>query len=552
MALLNSLFSGVSGLQNLQKMMDVIGNNIANVNTIGFKGSRVTFSDTFNQFIKSGTNPSSSSGGTNSFQIGLGTKINSIDRDWNQGTFESTGTTTDLALQGPGLFILKSNGQQLYSRAGAFIFDADGNLVNPQNGAVVQGKVAVDGVIPSGNTIENVKIDKNLRIPAIKTADVTWGGNLQSSSTLTQTENIVQSGTVVPGASYPTTTTKDTTIYDKNGNAFNLSLTYTETAANTYDIGYKITSGSVTLGSGTLDTGVTIDANNPPYIGSPAPGTPVGPYTIPGISNTASGVTIDSGDISLDVSAVRTGANSTLSYIVDDNRTPTIVNGSVTVYDSLGNPHTLTLKFTKTAQGQWKYNASIPSTDGQLSNNTGYVNFDANGLIQSTDPNPIILSYAPAGGADTQTIKLDFGSGTSGITQTSSDSNVSALSQDGSAAASLSNINIDQYGKVEGIFSNGQSRDLAQIMVATFNNLNGLVSVGDNMYNVAANSGDPRIDVPGSTSNTTIQSGALEQSNVDLSNEFTKMIVSQRGFQANAKVITTADSLLQVITNLVQ
>lgn len=137
MALLNSLFSGVSGLKNHQATMDVIGNNIANVNTIGFKGSRVTFSDTFNQFVKAGTNPVGSNGGTNSFQIGLGMKINSIDRNWNQGTFERTGITTDLALQGQGMFILKSNGQQLYSRAGAFIFDADGKLVNPQNGAVV-------------------------------------------------------------------------------------------------------------------------------------------------------------------------------------------------------------------------------------------------------------------------------------------------------------------------------------------------------------------------------------------------------------------------------
>ena len=139
MALLNSLFSGVSGLRNHQAMMDVIGNNIANVNTIGYKGSRITFSDTFNQLIKSGTNPEEGAGGTNSMQVGLGMKINSIDRNWNQGTFERTGITTDLALQGPGLFVLKSNGTQLYSRAGAFIFDAEGKLVNPQNGAVVQG-----------------------------------------------------------------------------------------------------------------------------------------------------------------------------------------------------------------------------------------------------------------------------------------------------------------------------------------------------------------------------------------------------------------------------
>ncbi len=567
MALLNSLFSGVSGLQNLQKMMDVIGNNIANVNTIGYKGSRVTFSDTFNEFIKSGTNPNGSTGGTNSFQIGLGTKINSIDRNWNQGTFESTGTSTDLALQGPGLFVLKSNGQQLYSRAGAFIFDADGKLVNPQNGAVVQGKVAADGVIPSGNTIEDIKVDKNLRIPAIKTTDTTWGGNLQSSSTVTQTESIVQSGTLITAATasapaaptYPVDTIKNTTIYDKNGNPFDLAIKYTETAANTYDIDYQISSGTTILrdfhsnvaANPLLDTAVNITS-------AAGPST----YTLPALAATVGNISIDTGSVSLDSTAVRTGNNNTLSFIVDSNRTPTIVNGSVTIYDSLGNPHTLTLKFTKIqtanstaippTQSIWRFNASVPSTDGTVSNNTGNITFDSNGLIQATDPNPINLSYAPSGGADTQTIKLDFGTGTSGITQTSTDSNVSALSQNGSAAASLSNINIDQYGKIEGIFSNGQSRDLAQIMVATFANLNGLVSVGDNMYNVAANSGDPRIDVPGSTSNTTIQSGALEQSNVDLSNEFTKMIVSQRGFQANAKVITTADSLLQVITNLVQ
>ncbi|MDH7604712.1 MAG: flagellar hook-basal body complex protein, partial [Melioribacter sp.] len=189
MALLNSLFAGVSGLRNHQSMMDVIGNNISNVNTIGYKGSRVTFSDTFNQFVKAGTNPTASTGGTNSFQIGLGTKINSIDRNWNQGTFERTGITTDLALQGPGLFILKSNGQQLYSRAGAFIFDADGKLVNPQNGAVVQGKIANGlGEIPPGTTLQDIVIDKNMRLPAVKTTNVSWGGNLQSSSPTIRTD----------------------------------------------------------------------------------------------------------------------------------------------------------------------------------------------------------------------------------------------------------------------------------------------------------------------------------------------------------------------------
>ena len=195
MALLNSLFSGVSGLRNHQAMMDVIGNNIANVNTIGYKGSRITFSDTFNQMIKAGTNPTDGAGGTNSMQVGLGMKVNSIDRNWNQGTFERTGITTDLALQGPGLFILNNNGTQQYSRAGAFIFDADGTLVNPQNGAVVQGKVANGlGEIPAGNSVQNIVIDKNLRLPAIATENITWGGNLESSSPTLRTDIVEMNG----------------------------------------------------------------------------------------------------------------------------------------------------------------------------------------------------------------------------------------------------------------------------------------------------------------------------------------------------------------------
>jgi len=172
-------------------------------------------------------------------------------------------------------------------------------------------------------------------------------------------------------------------------------------------------------------------------------------------------------------------------------------------------------------------------------------------VVPGVPPVPQI-TYNPGNGAETQNINLNFGSGTAGITQTSLSSQLAALNQDGSASATLTNMNIDQYGNVVGVFSNGNSRTLAQVMVATFTNPNALVSAGSNMYSVAANSGDPRIDTPGENSATTIQSGALEQSNVDLSQEFTNMIVSQRGFEANAKVVTTSDQLLQDITNLIR
>ena len=565
MALLNSLFAGVSGLRNHQAMMDVIGNNISNVNTIGYKGSRVTFSDTFNQFVKAGTNPTSTSGGTNSFQVGLGMKINSIDRNWNQGTFERTGITTDLALQGQGMFILKSNGQQFYSRAGAYIFDADGKLVNPQNGAVVQGKVANGvGDIPAGTTLQDIVIDKNLRLPAVKTTETSWGGNLQSSSTTIRTDIVELAGNLkrenpttaqtYPGAAFDAadpSTYNVSTIYNKDGEAYQLWSYYDETAASpgawTYHYEIRDSAGAALATPITGTTALTFDS-------------------VSGVCTVAQ-ETKKSDDEKIEFKLNFSGlsnlnADSNAVSRIDKGEKPTPVLGSVTIFDSLGNPHTLSVTYEHIDNNRWSWKAEIPSASGTLGPNSyGELVYNQTGLIQSvwqagnqvtsTPPVPTI-NFTPASGAEPQPISLSFGSQTSGVTQTNLTSQIAALSQNGSASAALSNLNIDQYGNIIGIFSNGNSRTLAQIMVATFKNLNGLVSVGDNMYNVAANAGDPRINAPGENSVTTIQSGALEQSNVELSEEFTKMIVSQRGFQANARVITTADTLLQEITNLIR
>jgi len=555
MSLLNSLFSGVSGLRNHQSMMDVVGNNIANVNTIGYKGSRVTFSDTFNQFIRFGSNPTSTSGGTNTFQVGLGMKLNSVDRNWNQGTFQRTGITTDLALQGKGLFVLKNNGETFYSRAGAFVFDANGDLVNPQNGAIVQGKVATaDGTIPPGNNLEDIKIDSNMKLPAVATTHTTWGGNLDSTSTLTRSENYVESGNITSGLSVAadpanpvlgTDSVQDSnTVYDENGNAYTFTTTYVKTAADTYNMNYELKDSSGTSVLGPTTKVVKFDASgNLSTIDGAAPAKI-------NIQDTSLGI-----NFSFDPTSVtQTSSSSTLSSTVDSNRSATIVNGTLTVFDSLGKGHTLTLKLTKTADNSWNWNASIPASSGTLSSNSGTITFNKDGSLKAVSPNPPTITFNPSGGASSQNIKVNFGTvnGFDGITQTSATSVVSALTQNGSAAANLSNLNIDQYGYVVGVFSNGQSRQLAQVLLGTFPNLNGLISKGENMYQVSANTGDVLIAEPGDASGTTIQSGALEQSNVDLSNQFTKMIVAQRGFQANARVITTSDRLLQEITNLVR
>jgi flagellar hook protein FlgE len=554
-------------------MMDVIGDNISNINTVGFKGSRVTFSDSFNQFIEAGTNPTATTGGTNSSQIGLGSKISSVDRNWNQGTFEQTGISTDLALQGQGMFVLKSNGQTLYSRAGNFSFDANGRLVSSQTGAIVQGKVANDaGVIPPGNNLENIQIDTSLKLPAVQTSNISWGGNLQSNSALTRSEKVTLNGninsTLAIGAS---TTPSDTTVYDEAGKSYTFETKYNKTADNTYDLEYKVldsngdsvltdSSGAVVPSKSITGLEFAADASGN-YVLTDAsklnfpstfadPSSPPNPNQVT-TSNSTLNFLIDP------TSETQNASTATLSSSTDGNRTPNVVSGSVTIYDSLGTAHQVAMKYTKTASNTWAWTATVASSDtadNKAVTSSGSLTFNSNGTLSGTGISPTNpnLTFDPSGGAKQEQIALDFGSGFSGVTQTSTSSVMSALSQDGSPSASMTNMSIDQYGDIVGVFSNGNSKNLAQIMVSTFSNLNGLTSSGNNMYSSYANSGQARIGSLGEETNTTIQAGALEASNVDLSTEFANMIVAQRGFQANARVITTADTLLQEITNLIR
>ena len=553
MGLLNSLFSAVSGLQNQQVMMDVIGNNIANVNTIGFKGSRVTFGDTFNEFMRAGTNPTATSGGTNSFQVGLGVKVNSIDRNWNQGTFESTGINTDLALQGPGLFILKNNGQTVYSRAGSFLFDANGNLVNSQNGAIVQGKIAnSDGIVPPGNNLEDIKIDTNSNLPAVATQNISWGGNLQSNSALTRSENALLRGNI--NSSLPGPFTSQTTIYNEYGDPYTLKVTYTKTGnPDEYNMDWDVSdSSSTSVGSGSINGLKFADDGTGNYVMDAA--------SLAKFDGTQNRVNLasDNIDLLIDASTVtENSSTSTLNVSADDNRQPNIVSSAVTIYDSLGTTHQATMKFTKIGDNTWDWTVSVPASstaNNQIASTTGIITFNADGSLdpQGITPSNPQFTFQPSGGAKPVSVNLNFGQGISGLTQNSASSVVSALSQDGSTSASLSNISIDQHGNIVGVYSNGTSKTLAQIMTATFKNLQGLTSVGDNMYSAFANSGEARIGSFGEDTSTTVQSGVLEQSNVDLSQEFTKMIISQRGFQANARVITTSDAVMQEITNLIR
>jgi flagellar hook protein FlgE len=413
--MLPALYAAVSGLRNHQTALDVIANNIANVNTTAFKASRVTFKEAFVQLLQGASRPPGNIGGVNPIQIGSGMNIGSIDQLFTQGTLETTGQNTDLAIQGDAFFVVANGSKQLYTRAGNFQLDADGRLIAADNGYIVQG----------------INADS--------------AGNLTSSSSVTSI--------VLPVGQ--------------------------KTAA-------KATS-SLTM-SGVLDAAAAVG---------------------------------DTHDM------------------------------SVTSYDALGAPHTLNFTFTNTAPGAWGWSAASP--DSTVDTGSGTVTFDGTGKLTAfTYPAGTSLTVTPANGADPYSITIDPGTigDINGLAGFGSTSNAVITQQDGYPSGDLESITVDAHGIVTGSFSNGVSHALAQIALAQFNNPSGLLREGDSTYEQSANSGIPVIGFSGTTSTSTITAGALENSNVDLSQEFADMITTQRGFQANARVITTADSMLNELVNM--
>ncbi len=246
MSFLRSLFSGVSGLQNQQTMMDVIGNNIANINTVGFKSSRADFSETFSQTLRNATQPTTDNGGTNPLQVGLGMSTSSIDTLFTQGSLETTGNATDLAIQGNSFFAVKKNGQTLYTRAGGFTFDSTGTLVSSGDGAIVQGKLAdANGTLPTGTQLQNIKIALDQKSPAKATTEVDLTGNLNSGATV---GSIALSGNIDPTTAVGDTITQTFAAKDDYGTSHTITATLTKTAADTYSVDLSTPDGTMTGG----------------------------------------------------------------------------------------------------------------------------------------------------------------------------------------------------------------------------------------------------------------------------------------------------------------
>ncbi len=692
MGILSSLFSGISGLDVHGNAMSVVGNNIANLNTIGFKGSRVEFADALSQSI---------GGALGTSQIGRGVQLSSVSPGFIQGSFETTNRPTDLALDGEGFFLARdsSSGGTFYTRAGEFFFNVDSYLINP-NGLFLQGwaidssgvrgalgdiNVSVVSSQPQATTSgtgsnRGVEMAVNLDADSVPPATA---GYTQSTADVTDSFRIVLgtnddiifeetngtdiTATIAPGTytgstlaaaietalevlgvsdytvSYNATTDRFTITSDGSGGGGILDIEWDNagsTAAATLgfsaaaeDTGALSYSGDTAVafniisGTGATDNdtfGITVNGTG----ASLAITVPAGVYT--GVTLAAAIQTAinadtnfnptpdDIPDVTVDYGVTRTdrftitsgqfgrtitgatpvtssidvtaGANDLLAAVgmtsdtpVDSTNTFDITNPastsnfstSLSIFDSLGNSHTLTIYFRKIAAGSWEWFGTVDGgeiTPGQLDalNNPqvsgtawvgsyGTLNFGTNGTL--TDDITTTSGFDFAGATQNQIIGFDFGTGTSeatgasgtgldGTTQFAGVSTVISQSQDGYGAGSLRSVSVGSDGIIVGSFSNGQTQNIAQVALATFASDQGLSAVGRNLFAETSVSGQPIIGQANTSGFGSITSNSLELSNVDLATEFVNMIKYQQGFMANSRVISTTDRLLTELVNL--
>lgn len=470
--MMRSLYAGVSGLQNHQVRMDVVGNNISNVNTTGFKRGRVNFQDLISQMRQGPSRPGERVGGVNPQQVGLGMQVATIDTIFTQGSLQTTGVKSDLAIQGEGFFVQRNGEEFVYSRAGAFNLDAEGFLVNPANGMRVQGWQAtqIDGqsVINASAAVSDLQIPIGGKDPAQATTLVELASNVDKNTPLIPaagaTAQQIQDGTW----------TVEYEIFDSFGNNHLLRVDFVRNPA----------AENQWIGTVQINPDADVATNQQVAVGG-----------------------VDAADGQ--------------TFIVE-----------------FGNDGTL---------------VSVQNAEGGIDNQDEVildVTFDVPRTSIPLDPD---TGLPTVDGPVTQEFQVNLGrvgAFVDSMTQFASESSTKIFRQNGFGMGYLEDFRIDSQGVISGVYSNGNNRELGQIALATFTNPGGLEKEGDTAFRESVNSGTANIGTVGVAGKGTIVAGTLEMSNVDLAEQFTDMIVTQRGFQANSRTIQTSDQMLQEVLTL--
>ena len=647
--MLRSLMAGVSGVKAHQIMLDVTGNNISNVNTSGFKKSTTVFQDLLYQTSRGASSPQGGRGGVNALQVGLGVQVAAVETLHTQGQIQTTGSRTDMAISGDGYYVVTDGSRTMYTRAGNFVQDEDGNLVQSGTGYKLQGySMEPNPTDPTsyitGSTLEDINIPIGQKIPGKETDTVGFRCNLDGrvDSYLPMGvlgNDVTISGTVagtkfsIMDVSEGTASTDYIRLGFDTDNDGQLDAT-----ASLSLVGLDATTGrpifdntaatSVTIGTASYSVQYDSKTGLLQLVNTAVSSTPAWTYQIDsmmdyattsftvGTAATASDFIVEFDDDTTTGSRVMTlwqlAGTATTSYTatipmnpdgtfnIDETTpiefTPPLTQGTaaasvsiyastdgmslmlknvdtqetlgtyaqridsthntkIDIYDIQGNPHTLEVSWEKIDNNQWRWRAWFPSEGVDVTPNTGILNFGQNAKV-STPAVPEVKIGFGAFGAEDATVKLDF-SGESfnkdemeGVTQYGSEFTTKGYYQDGYGMGVLNDFSVAKDGTVMGVYSNGVNKPISKVVLALFANTTGLEKVGDTVFMESANSGIAQIVSPQTGGAGSITGGALEMSNVDLSEEFVRLIVAQRGFQASARIVTTSDQVLEELINL--
>jgi len=565
MGLTTAMYTGLTGLNSNQFRIDTIGNNIANVNTTAFKGSRATFQNQFALVLSPGSGPSDSSGGTNPSQIGLGSMLGSVQRSFLAGAIETTGLPTDMAIEGSGFFIVRSpDGEPAYTRDGAFKVSSDQLLVS-SDGFKVQGY----GVDSDFSIIPGVLQDLEIPLGTLSTTRATQkaelDGNLNADGDMATQGTILHSQVFQEGASggpAATAATLLTDVYDD------------DSVTPLFDEGDVITVRSAKKGSGggreLPETSFTVAAtstlddfanflNNTLGINADAalggsPGVRIGDtdpdagkIIIEGNVGEENAITIDLSDIQ----STNANFNAPFQFNEQQEANGESVFTTFIVYDSLGSAMqvdlTMTLESKSNTGTTWRFYAESTgdTDDSGVLGETGTLTFDNDGMLIDSTNTTLSVDRENTGALNPLQFTLDFSNVTGlAASYTAQPSTLVMTTQDGYGAGTLSNFAVGSDGVIIGTFSNGLTRSLGQIALATFTNPEGLVADVNNLYKIGPNSGQPMITTPQTLGAGTVLSGALELSNIDLTREFIGLITATTGFSASGRVISTSNDLL--------
>jgi flagellar hook protein FlgE len=564
MGLTSALYTGVSGLDVNQTWLNVIGNNVANSNTTAFKSSSVLFAPQFYVTDTNATAPTTTFGGTNPSQEGLGATVASVQKNLSAGAIQPTGNPTDMAIEGSGYFVLQGAGQS-YTRDGSFGLNSSDQLTST-GGQFVQGY----GVDSQGNVqagaLQNLTIPLGSTSVAKATGNASMQGNLDGSgavatgSSILLSQDLTTVGGTAPTAasllttvSSPTTPTTPTFITGET-----LSLAGSQGGRTLPSATFTVTSTSkVSDLMSFFQQGMAIDTSVPattPPAGVTLEAGAAGSahLVITGNTGTQNALEISGSGLSASTGGTPLSFNDgTDAAGFTSNPTGESVHTTFQAYDSLGTPVnvnvTAVLESKSNAGNTWRFYAESPDNKvgGPVLGN-GTLTFDTNGNLTASTGTNINIDRSGTGAASPLGVTLNF----SKVTELSGQQSTLVMStQDGFAAGSLASFSVGEDGTITGAFTNGQTRTLGQVAVANFTDPQGLTDQGGNLFGSSASSGAPQISAPGALGSGTLRGSALEQSNVDLSTEFTNMIVASTGFSASSRVITTSNQMIQELLN---